>query len=148
MATAKAWDVPISTDVEADIATLLSTWCAESNQCPATSPGGSDIIRRLIAAGAWTDATLALIDIRLPQWRLRRLAFDAGEWHCSLSRQRDMPDWIDQSIDGHNARLPLAIMEACEAAARENETSGKTSVPPSPVTRLDDCEPMNCDNFR
>src|ERR1700753_1451748 len=51
-------------------------------------------IERLIAAEAWTDAALALIDLELPQWQIRRLAYDEGEWHCALSRERELPDWL------------------------------------------------------
>jgi len=41
---------------------------------------------------------LALIDLELPPWQVRRIAYDEGEWHCALSRQRELPDWLDQSI--------------------------------------------------
>ena len=57
-------------------------------------------IERLIRSGAWTDAALALLDLELPQWQLRRIAYDQGEWYCALSRQRELPDWLDQSIEG------------------------------------------------
>lgn len=30
-------------------------------------------VKWLIEAGAWTDATIALLGLELPQWRLRRL---------------------------------------------------------------------------
>ena len=39
--------------------------------------------------GAWTDAALALIDLELPQWQFRRIAYDEGEWSCALSRERE-----------------------------------------------------------
>src|SRR5262250_1998505 len=45
-------------------------------------------VEQLIAAGAWTDAALALIDLELPLWQVRRLAYDEGEWHGALSRER------------------------------------------------------------
>src|SRR3981189_687893 len=51
-------------------------------------------IERLVKSGAWTDAALALIDLELPQWQLRRIAYDEGEWHCALSRERELPDWL------------------------------------------------------
>ena len=53
-------------------------------------------IERLIQSGAWTDAALALVELELPQWQLRRVAYDQGEWYCALSRQRELPDWLDQ----------------------------------------------------
>src|ERR1700678_3015072 len=48
-------------------------------------------IDQLIKAGAWSDATLALIEFELPAWKLRRLAYEDGEWFCSLSKQRNLP---------------------------------------------------------
>jgi hypothetical protein len=104
-------------------------------------------IKPLIESGAWTDAALALLELELPQWRLRRLAYDDGEWHCALSRQRELPDWLDQSIDAHHADLPLAILRAFVGARRQYAPSSRTSVPvvSSRVSPL--YEPVCCDNF-
>src|ERR1700730_6542937 len=49
-------------------------------------------IGRLVELGAWTDAALALIALELPQWQVRRIAYDEGEWYCALSRERELPD--------------------------------------------------------
>src|SRR5262249_27688341 len=49
--------------------------------------GKADRIRQLSEAGAWTDAALALIELELPAWSLRRLVYEDGEWLCSLTRQ-------------------------------------------------------------
>ncbi len=35
--------------------------------------GETERVQQLIRIGAWTDAALALIDLELPQWRVRRL---------------------------------------------------------------------------
>src|SRR3569832_423126 len=43
-------------------------------------------LEQLIPSGAWTDATLALLALEAPQWRLRQIVCDEGEWHCTLSR--------------------------------------------------------------
>src|SRR5690348_5787668 len=43
-------------------------------------------LAQLIESRAWTDAALALIDLELPFWQVRRLAYDDGEWYCALSR--------------------------------------------------------------
>jgi hypothetical protein len=67
-------------------------------------------IERLIESGAWTDAALALIDLELPQWQLRRIAYDEGEWHCALSRERELPEWLDQAAEGRHADLALAML--------------------------------------
>jgi hypothetical protein len=104
-------------------------------------------IERLIGAGAWTDAALALIDLELPQWRVRRIAYDEGEWHCALSRQRELPEWLDQSIETHHADLALAILTAFVDAQGIGATSGRTSVPTVPRDANPLYAPMCCDNF-
>ena len=89
-------------------------------------------IERLIHSGAWTDAALALIDLELPQWQVRRIAYDEGEWHCALSRERELPDWLDQSIEARHADLALAILSAFVEARRISAPSSRTSVPTVP----------------
>ncbi len=39
-------------------------------------------IDQLIDASAWSDAALALIELELPAWKLRRLVHEEGEWLC------------------------------------------------------------------
>jgi hypothetical protein len=104
-------------------------------------------IERLIESQAWTDAALALIDLELPQWQLRRLAYDEGEWHCALSRQRELPDWLDQSIEAHHADLALAILSAYVEAQRISAPSRRTSVPRVPQEATAMYEPICSDNF-
>jgi len=104
-------------------------------------------VERLIQAQAWTDAALALIDLELPQWQVRRLAYDEGEWHCALSRQRELPDWLDQSIETHHTDLALAILSAFVEAQRISSTSSRTSVPSAPRRVGDLYEPIYSDNF-
>ncbi|MEA2882666.1 MAG: hypothetical protein QOH32_1922 [Bradyrhizobium sp.] len=103
-------------------------------------------IERLIEAGAWTDAALALLET-LPQWRLRRLAFDDGEWHCALSRQRELPGWLDDAIETHNADMALAILSAFAEARREPAPSAGASVPAVPRAPIPLYEPVCCENF-
>ena len=95
-------------------------------------------IERLIRSAAWTDAALALLDLELPQWQLRRIAYDQGEWYCALSRQRELPDWLDQSIEARHADLALAMLGAFVEAQRIAAPSSRTSVPA--VTR--DARPL------
>jgi hypothetical protein len=104
-------------------------------------------IARLIESQAWTDATLALIDLELPQWQVRRLAYDGGEWYCALSRQRDLPDWLDQSIETRHADLALAMLSAFVEAQRISSTSSRTSVPAVPQHADLTYEPVCSDNF-
>ncbi|MGY2909604.1 hypothetical protein [Bradyrhizobium sp. URHC0002] len=104
-------------------------------------------VERLIQAQAWTDAALALIDLELPQWQVRRLAYDEGEWHCALSRQRELPDWLDQSIETRHADLALAILSAFVEAQRVSAPSSRTSVPSAPWRADALYEPICSDNF-
>ena len=104
-------------------------------------------VERLIAAGAWTDAALALIDLELPQWQVRRLAYDEGEWHCALSRQRELPDWLDQPIESHHTDLALAILSAFVEAQHISATAIQPSVPAVPQSASPLYEPMLSDNF-
>ena len=104
-------------------------------------------IERLIETEAWTDAALALIDLELPQWQVRRIAYDEGEWHCALSRQRELPEWLDQSIETHHADLSLAILSAFVEAKRASATAVRTSVPMVPHEANALYEPILADNF-
>ena len=104
-------------------------------------------IERLIESGAWTDAALALIDLELPQWQLRRIAYDEGEWHCALSRERELPDWLDQSAEGRHADLALAILSAFVEAKHISAPADRTSVPLAPCKVDAFYEPILSDNF-
>ena len=104
-------------------------------------------VERLIQSQAWTDAALALIDLELPQWQVRRLAYDEGEWYCALSRQRELPDWLDQSIETHHVDLALAILSAFVEAQRVSSTPSRTSVPPVPQRANPLYQPVCSDNF-
>ncbi|GKQ54682.1 hypothetical protein [Bradyrhizobium sp. Ce-3] len=91
--------------------------------------GKTSRVERLIQSGAWTDAAIALLDLELPQWQVRRLVYDEGEWHCALSRERELPDWLDQSIETHHSDLALAIIIAFVEAQRISAPENRTSVP-------------------
>jgi hypothetical protein len=114
---------------------------------PALRTGKTARIEQLIQSGAWTDAALALIELELPQWQLRRIAYDEGEWHCALSRQRELPEWLDQSIETHHADLPLAILSAFVHARRDTAPSSKPSVPAVRRSATPLYEPLCCENF-
>jgi hypothetical protein len=104
-------------------------------------------IERLIRTGAWTDAALALIDLELPQWQVRRIAYDDGEWYCALSRERELPEWLDQSVEARHADLALAILSAFIDAQRISAPSSRTSVPSVPCDAGALYDPVCCDNF-
>ncbi len=104
-------------------------------------------VEHLIRSGAWTDAALALIELELPQWQIRRIAYDEGEWHCALSRERELPDWLDQSAEAHHADLQLAILGAFIEAQRITAPASRPSVPAVPRGIGAPYETVCCDNF-
>jgi hypothetical protein len=62
-----------------------------------------------------------------------------------LSRQRELPDWLDRSIDTHHVDLALAILSAFVEAQRISAPASRPSVPGVHTGSL--CEPVCCDNF-
>src|SRR5580704_15804915 len=131
-------------DADAMTAKLMSDVIGETWRRPTAKTAR---IERLIASGAWTDAAFALIELELPQWQVRRIIYDEGEWHCALSRQRELPEWLDQSIETCHADLPLAILMAFVEAQHVGVTSTMTSVPIAPRDADVLFGPICCDNF-
>ncbi|GAA0004290.1 MULTISPECIES: hypothetical protein [Bradyrhizobium] len=104
-------------------------------------------VMRLIDAEAWADAALALIELELPLWQVRRIAYDEGEWHCALSRERELPDWLDAAVEARHADLALALLSAfveVRALAVDVSRPSVPSVRPVPDPLY---EPVACDNF-
>jgi len=87
-------------------------------------------IRRLIEAEAWTDAALALIDLGLPGWTLRRLVHEDGEWLCTLSSQWQLPEWLDDTVEASHDVAAMAILGAF-VEALESRLASAQSVPSS-----------------
>jgi hypothetical protein len=127
------------------LSTIIGATC---RRFPSASPNAETArIERLIESQAWTDAALALINLELPQWQIRRLSYDDGEWHCALSRQRELPDWLDQSIEARHADLALAILGAFVEARRIAAPAARPSVPSAPRRAYTFYEPVYSDNF-
>jgi hypothetical protein len=101
----------------------------------------------LIEAGALTQAALTLIEMELPLWKLRRIAYDEGEWHCAMSRQRELPEWLDQAVEARHASLTLAVVSAYIETVRQIELSREPSRPSVPQTRAEQYQPLYCENF-
>jgi hypothetical protein len=104
-------------------------------------------IETLIKSGGWTDAVLALIELELPQWRIRRIVYDNGEWHCALSRHRELPDWLDQAVEASHVDLSLAMLRAFVDVQRVGTPSIRASVPTVPCAWEALYAPVCCDNF-
>jgi hypothetical protein len=104
-------------------------------------------IDQLIEAGAWIDAALALVDFELPAWRLRRLVYEDGEWHCSLSRHPNLPLALDDTANASHEVLPLAILSALVEAHRRMGATRGIRTQKVPQVRPTSGYAICCDNF-
>jgi hypothetical protein len=104
-------------------------------------------VDRLIGSGAWTDAVLALVELELPQWKLRHLIYEDGEWHCSLSKQRGLPAGLDETAEASHEIPPLAILIAFIEALRQTLVSIEPRPRTVPPVRPTQGYPVCCDNF-
>jgi hypothetical protein len=104
-------------------------------------------IEQLIEAGAWSDAALALIELELPAWKLRRLVYEDGKWYCSLSRQPNLPVALDDTATASHKVLPLAILSALVEAHRRMSVTRGISLQTVPRTRSTSGYAVSCDNF-
>jgi hypothetical protein len=103
-------------------------------------------IDRLIKSSAWTDAALALLELELPAWKLRRLVCEDGEWICSLSRQPNLPATLDDTIDASHELMPLAILLAFVQVRRGTDVTRQV-VSAVPAVQSATDQLVCCDNF-
>jgi hypothetical protein len=126
---------------------LISTTIAQAClRFAAHGAAAKAALNRLIESRAWTDAALTLVELELPQWKLRRILHENGEWHCTLSRQPQLPFGLDDIAEASHENLALAILIAflevrCAAAAN---TVARTAVP---QVRSEPISVPCCDNF-
>jgi len=104
-------------------------------------------LMRLIDAEAWTDAALALMELELPLWHVRRIAYDEGEWHCALSRERELPDWLDTATEGCHGDLAIALLSAFVEVQAMAMQAARPSVPNVRPAADPLYEPASCENF-
>jgi hypothetical protein len=109
--------------------------------------GKTDRLDGLVRANAWTDAALTLIALEIPNWKLRRLEYQDGEWVCSLSAQPNLPVEIDDTADARHEVLPLAILSAFLDARRKGSEVRVTRSLTTPRLRPASGHSMCCDNF-
>ena len=114
----------------------------------AQHPAAAARVHRLIDSAAFVDVALAVIELELPAWKLRRLCHDHGEWHCSLSKQLALPAELDAMAEAGHEILPVAILsafvEARRVASAASEFRPKIVPQVRPAHGLVAC----CDNFR
>jgi hypothetical protein len=110
-------------------------------------PGAKARLIRLIESGAFTDASLALLELELPQWKLRRLVYDDGEWHCALSKRLALPAELDETADANHEVLPLAILSAFVEARRRGMIADEGRPRSVPHVQPVQGHVVCCDNF-
>jgi hypothetical protein len=101
-------------------------------------------LEALVDAGAWVDAALALLDMELPQWKLRGLYHEDGEWHCCLSQQRSLPPDLDDMAEARHEDMALAILAALLDA--RGRAAGSSPLAQRELHPLSDCA-LCCENF-
>ena len=117
--------------------------------CPrfrAQNPAAKAKVLQLVDSGAFADATLALVALELPPWRLRRLIHDEGEWHCAFSKELGVPIELDEMAEATHAVLPLAMLGALLEACRHGLPAAvpfSTAAAREPAAGHAIC----CDNF-
>jgi hypothetical protein len=102
-------------------------------------------LERLVEAGAWAEAALALVELETPAWTVRRLAHEGGEWVCSLSRQPNLPIAVDDTADASHEVLALAILRAVIEVRRRDAAAEMRSVVPSVAASSE--RMFCCDSF-
>jgi hypothetical protein len=132
----------VTRELMSDVATARCARLAGARDAPAIRR-----IERLIENEAWVDAALALVALELPGWGLRRLVYEDGEWICSLSRHRRLPDWLDDGAEARHELLALAILAAVVEARRVAHGSEQGRSATVPTVRPTASDAVCCDNF-
>jgi hypothetical protein len=131
----------VTSDLFADVMAI----CARI--APLAKAGKTGRLNSLLEANAWTDAALVLIALEMPNWKLRHLEYEDGEWVCLLSTQANMPVEIDDTADARHDVLPLAILSAFLDARRKGSEVPAARSPTAPRFRPASEHAMCCDNF-
>jgi hypothetical protein len=125
---------------------LMSKVVAQaSKRLAACTPSSRARVDQLVESGAGIDAALALVELELPQWKLRRLVYEDNEWLCSLSRQPDLPLELAETADARHEVLSLAILLALFQARRA--AAGVTRLTSVPQVHATSGYAVCCDNF-
>jgi hypothetical protein len=64
------------------------------------------------------DVALALIELELPLWHLRRIVYDGGEWYCALTRYAEPPEWLDHPVQAIPLRSVTGTSERADRSER------------------------------
>jgi len=104
-------------------------------------------LERLLESEAWTDAALVLLELELPQWKVRRIVRDDGEWHCRLSAQPWLPEGFDDVVETFHSVFPLAILAAIVQARQQTAIAPRATGPIADAALGPDAIRICCDNF-
>jgi len=133
-------------DAQAITAELMFDLMTQACVRFAHSRGAQAKLHRLIESGAWTDAALTLLALELPQWKIRRLIQEDGEWFCRLSKEPQLPLGLDEATEVTHEVLPLAILIALlQARCAPFENGARPTA--VPVVRPSAGHAVSCDNF-
>jgi len=86
-------------------------------------------LTRLIEAEAWIECAVALVELEVPAFTLRRLVAVGGEWLCTLSRHPNLPIEFDDTAEARHESPALAIARALVEAKRRQVVSRPSLVP-------------------
>jgi len=103
-------------------------------------------IAQLIECGAWTEAAMELLNLCCPRWQLSRLIYDNGEWHCCLSPERELPDWLGQTIETRHEYLAMALLKAVLESSQYEVSTDETPTPIGPPRAISD-NLVLCEDF-
>src|SRR5262249_17165490 len=106
-----------------------------------------ETVTRLIESEAFVDATLALLELELPQWKLRLLINDNGDWYCALSKHLGLASELDDMAEANHETLPLAILNAFVEARHRSLTAVEGRPKSVPRVRPTQGYVICCDNF-
>jgi hypothetical protein len=104
-------------------------------------------LKQLIESGAWTDAALELLELDLPQWKMRRVLCNDGEWYCRLSAQPWLPEGFDDVIETYHKALPLSILAAIVQVRAQTVTAPRADELTADMAPTPDYIRISCDNF-
>ena len=130
--------------VTADLmAQVIAQACTRFAAC---GPAAKTRVGRLIESGAWTDAALALVELELPKWKIRRLVHEDDEWYCSLSKHPWLPLGLDELAVANHESLSLAVLLAFLQARR---AAAESAARPTAVPHVRSASGyvVCCDNF-
>jgi hypothetical protein len=127
------------------VAEIISVACT---RMPSLNKSSAAAVQfdKLKKTSAWMDLAIALIELELPAWKLRRLVPEDGAWFCSLSKQCNVPLAVDDTVDASHEDLPLAILSAFVEACKRN-AAREIDAQTVPLVRPSQGYAVCCDNF-